>query len=249
MMRFFFAVLFSIGVSNWASADPQHANSPLVPSLYESSFLTSEMTSILVHHRRTDDNTNLFGTRTGLFSSNLLINNHRKLISKLTVPTLSSFLHGGLRSMLVSTAFFSYGSYLLGDTNLQTANRNMIAATTGSAMGFLSGVTAISFVTTFGTASTGTAISTLYGAAATKATLAWFGGGALTAGGGGTAVGATVLTGGVALVTMAVGGGVMYLFHLDDEHTERERVQHLLDSIHNDLNLQVTRHKRNWPQP
>lgn len=43
--------------------------------------------------------------------------------------------------------------------------------------------------TTFGTASTGTAISALSGAAATSAQLAWFGGGALAAGGGGMAAG------------------------------------------------------------
>lgn len=44
-------------------------------------------------------------------------------------------------------------------------------------------------------ASTGTAISTLSGAAATNATLAWLGGGAISAGGGGMALGAMVLNG------------------------------------------------------
>lgn len=47
--------------------------------------------------------------------------------------------------------------------------------------------------TTFGTASTGTAISALSGAAATKAALAWLGGGALAAGGGGMAAGNALL--------------------------------------------------------
>lgn len=44
-----------------------------------------------------------------------------------------------------------------------------------------------------GSASTGTAISTLSGAAAQKATLAWLGGGSLAAGGGGMAVGVLTL--------------------------------------------------------
>lgn len=48
-------------------------------------------------------------------------------------------------------------------------------------------------VSTFATASTGTAISSLSGAAAWNATLAWLGGGSLAAGGGGMAAGATVL--------------------------------------------------------
>ena len=47
--------------------------------------------------------------------------------------------------------------------------------------------------TTFGTASTGTAISALSGAAATNAALAWLGGGALSAGGGGIVAGNALL--------------------------------------------------------
>ncbi len=48
--------------------------------------------------------------------------------------------------------------------------------------------------TTFGVASTGTAISTLSGAAATNAALAWLGGGTLAAGGGGMAAGSAFLS-------------------------------------------------------
>lgn len=52
---------------------------------------------------------------------------------------------------------------------------------------------AMGIAMTFGTASTGTAISALSGAAATNAALAWLGGGALTAAGGGMAAGNTLL--------------------------------------------------------
>ena len=45
----------------------------------------------------------------------------------------------------------------------------------------------------FGVASTGTAISSLSGAAATNAALAWLGGGAIAAGGGGMAAGEAIL--------------------------------------------------------
>jgi hypothetical protein len=54
-----------------------------------------------------------------------------------------------------------------------------------------------------GTASTGTAVGTLSGAVATNATLAWLGGGALSAGGAGVTGGMVVL-GGVALAPMAI---------------------------------------------
>lgn len=63
----------------------------------------------------------------------------------------------------------------------------------GSAVAFMAPTAAMWIATTFGTASTGTAISLLSGAAATNAALAWLGGGALVAGGGGVAAGNALL--------------------------------------------------------
>lgn len=63
----------------------------------------------------------------------------------------------------------------------------------GAAVASMAPTAAIWAAATFGTASTGTAISTLSGAAATQASLAWLGGGALAAGGGGTAAGSALL--------------------------------------------------------
>lgn len=54
----------------------------------------------------------------------------------------------------------------------------------GAAVASMAPTAAMWIATTFGTASTGTAISTLSGAAASQAALAWLGGGALAAGGG-----------------------------------------------------------------
>lgn len=62
-------------------------------------------------------------------------------------------------------------------------------------------------VSTFATASTGTAISSLSGAAATNATLAWLGGGSLATGGGGMAAGSAVL-GLIAAAPAAFIGGI-----------------------------------------
>lgn len=61
-------------------------------------------------------------------------------------------------------------------------------------------------VSTYGAASTGTAISALSGAAATNATLAWLGGGSLAIGGGGMAAGTAVIGGIVALPALALTG-------------------------------------------
>ena len=68
---------------------------------------------------------------------------------------------------------------------------------------------AMGVATTFGVASTGTAIATLSGAAATNATLAFLGGGSLAVGGLGIAGGMAVLGGLVAAPALAVLGFFM----------------------------------------
>jgi hypothetical protein len=75
--------------------------------------------------------------------------------------------------------------------------------------GALVGVATYGGAMMFATASTGTAIGSLAGAAATNATLAWFGGGSLAAGGMGMAGGMAVLGGIVAGPVLAVGGMMM----------------------------------------
>ncbi len=72
--------------------------------------------------------------------------------------------------------------------------------------GALVGVAGYGGAMMLGTASTGTAISTLSGVAASNATLAWLGGGSLAAGGMGVAGGMAVLGGLVAGPALAVGG-------------------------------------------
>ena len=64
-----------------------------------------------------------------------------------------------------------------------------MGVTAGAAVVSVAPTVAMWVATTFGTASTGTAISALSGAAATNAALAWLGGGALAVGGGGMAAG------------------------------------------------------------
>ena len=63
----------------------------------------------------------------------------------------------------------------------------------GASVAFMAPTAAMWVATTFGTASTGAAISTLSGAAATNAALAWLGGGAVASGGGGMVAGNALL--------------------------------------------------------
>lgn len=75
----------------------------------------------------------------------------------------------------------------------EAAIKNIGAGAAGAGLGLavvtMGPTAAMGIATTFGLASTGTAISALSGAAATNAALAWLGGGALVAGGGGMAAG------------------------------------------------------------
>lgn len=75
--------------------------------------------------------------------------------------------------------------------------------------GALAGLAAYGSVGLLGTASTGAAIGGLSGVAATNATLAWFGGGSLAAGGLGIAGGTVVLGGIVAAPVLLVGGLIL----------------------------------------
>ena len=79
-------------------------------------------------------------------------------------------------------------------------------AAAGTAGGFAAAGATTSAVMALGTASTGTAISALSGAAATNATLAALGGGAVAYGGGGMALGTAVLGGATLGVGLLVGG-------------------------------------------
>ena len=83
------------------------------------------------------------------------------------------------------------------DAVIKNASAGAAGAAVGVAVVTMGPSVAMGIATSFGVASTGTAISALSGAAATNAALAWLGGGALAVGGGGMAAGNAfiVLTG------------------------------------------------------
>lgn len=95
----------------------------------------------------------------------------------------------------------------MGELDMTVAQSLRTTATTGllgAAAVLGTPVAVFGTVGALATASTGTAISTLSGAAATNAILAWLGGGSLAAGGGGVAAGTVVLTGITAGATAGV---------------------------------------------
>lgn len=114
---------------------------------------------------------------------------------------------------------------------IEAARSTKIGSTTGTA-GAAAGVgvaalgpaAAMAVATTFGTASTGAAISALSGAAATNAALAWLGGGAIAAGGGGMAAGNALLAlagpVGWTIGGLALAGSATYLHVRNRQHAE-----------------------------
>lgn len=101
----------------------------------------------------------------------------------------------------------------------------------------LSGVRALAF------AGTGTAISTLSGAAAESATLAWLGGGSLAAGGGGVAAGGVMLTG-VAIAPALLIGGITLAIQGDKALTQATRYEAEVTEANAEMDLHVALMRR-----
>jgi hypothetical protein len=139
---------------------------------------------------------------------------------------VSGLLGGGVGVVVISS-----GGYLLGFCDADQALRGGLAGFAGAGAGIVFSSSTLGLVAAFGTASTGTAISSLGGAAATNAALAWLGGGSLAAGGGGVAAGGVVLTGGVVIVVVAATAVVMKGFQLYDTRQDNLRIQLTISSL------------------
>lgn len=115
-------------------------------------------------------------------------------------------------------------------------------AAVGTAGGFAAAGATTSAVMALGTASTGTAIASLSGAAATNATLAALGGGAIAAGGGGIALGTTILGATTLGIGMLAGGlifnvtGTKLSDKADEAWVQMKETEKMIDSACEYLN-------------
>lgn len=119
----------------------------------------------------------------------------------------------------------------LGNFAIQVAG----GVTAGAAGGALTAIGAYGAAQTFAAASTGTAIASLSGAAATNATLAFFGGGSLAAGGLGMAGGMMVLGGlvaGPALLVMGLITGAKSQKKLDQALINKAQAEEIMEALH-----------------
>ena len=124
------------------------------------------------------------------------------------------------------------------------------ATVQGAGLGASAAVGSWAMVGLLGSASTGTAIATLSGAAATNATLAWFGGGALAAGGGGMAAGMVTIGGIIALPLIAFSAWTTHSKASEvEQHTigitqAIEQLEPMIEPIKQRYHLVQDNHKR-----
>lgn len=118
-------------------------------------------------------------------------------------------------------ASFDYYRAWKGDMSWEDAHANLAIAGTSMGAGAAAGAALMALPAMLGaTAGTGTAIASLSGAAATNATLAFYGGGTLAAGGFGAAGGAILVSGGVLIVAVGVGAAAAWGYGLYKEGKE-----------------------------
>jgi len=138
---------------------------------------------------------------------------------------------GTVGGSMVGSLAFVVGMRLTGSYTVRQSRRLVgrslarVVATKGATATAMGGAAAL------GTASTGTAISSLSGAAAQSATLAWWGGGSLASGGLGMAGGAIALSGIGAVAGIAAFTVTGYVFKRMDEAEQKATIEARLDLV------------------
>jgi hypothetical protein len=143
-----------------------------------------------------------------------------------TANMVGQGLGGAVGSIAFATIMFISGNMEGGD-----AARLGVAGSAGSIAGTAAYGGLMLLATTYGTAGTGAAISTLSGAAANSAAVAWLGGGTAAAGGGGMALGGIVMTGGVLVIAVATTAIFVEGYECYDEKQTNRKCQYTAETL------------------
>ena len=127
-------------------------------------------------------------------------------------------LLGATSGASVAAVGLPYLLYFMGHTDITTANRMAASGGFGVLAGTGAAWAATSLISAYGIAGTGTAISSLSGAAASSATAAWIGGGSV-------ALGSALSWTGVGLIAVGTGIVVNWGFEAWDQSIEAERLK------------------------
>lgn len=144
-----------------------------------------------------------------------------------------SSLTSSAAGAIVFNLVYAFGGWYLGYMDATTAIRSAVGGVSGAIAGVAAGAGTIALVSAYGTASTGTAIASLSGAAASNATLAFLGGGATAAGGGGVVIGSCILGGIVVSTAVIVSTSFVFGYQLFDARQETKRISGVCDKIDN----------------
>ncbi len=140
----------------------------------------------------------------------------------------SRLVRGGAKAGVMAAAFsaFDYYQAYNGNMSWEDAHVNAAIGLASMGAGAATGAALMALPTALGvTASTGVAISSLSGAAATSSTLAVYGGGTVAAGGFGVWGGAIVVGSAVAVVAIGVGAAAAWGYSVYKEGKEWDQVK------------------------
>lgn len=140
----------------------------------------------------------------------------------------SRLVRSGAKAGVIAAAFsaFDYYQVYKGNMSWEDANANAVIGMASMGAGAATGAALMALPATLGaTASTGVAISSLSGAAATSSTLAVYGGGTAAAGGFGVWGGAIVVGGVAAVVAIGVGAAAAWGYSVYKEGKEWGQVK------------------------
>lgn len=153
---------------------------------------------------------------------------------------------GGMAGGAIGSMVFATGMYLSGHMTAEEACRAGGSGVAGSAIGASASCALVAIAGTWGTASTGVAISSLSGAAANSAALACLGGGSVAAGGGGVFLGAAVATGVGVVVAIVATVVIEWGITAYDDNQTNKRMEMNSENLLKDMPLLRELSRRVW---
>ncbi len=163
---------------------------------------------------------------------------NNKMLNAMGLASKKSLMRvSGGSGMLGASAIYAYGNYFMGNSSLETANREMFVGVVSTVVAEAVKTGVLLAISEFGTASTGVAISSLKGAAATNAALAWLAGGAKAVGGGGVAMGSCVLVGGTLVVAIVAATTIYLIYEKVDDNKRKELRKMMVEILSDENNL------------
>ena len=188
--------------------------------------------TIIQKRKELQDTLEIFGrTKANIYDKNIRdFVAHINRIKDYDVSLKASFMKG----KVIEISFKEFNT-------IDFDNIDMLKATlAGGGSGAITAAVAYAGIGALASASTGTAIVTLHGIAATNATLAWLGGGSIASGGLGMTAG-TVILGGLIVIPALVVGGLYIDNKLDEALAKVEKDENKVNNFVKEWKIAIER--------